>query len=215
MPEPYREEIETARPPFHEIDVIRCRTCTWITFIPNPSSGTSGTMPAPRSFRPNRSSPDAGAPDYAAIKSRVTTITPPLKEKVVTVGEGWRWNGQRRARHGPARDGPEPRHIITLGGKKVLHIGDASTEDASIFEAFDLDGGADRGGLPAYVVSDQRRGGGHRAAKHQAETHRRVHMPADDVPRAVAGIKQRLPDAVPSPCCFKRSSTDLRLSGAL
>ena len=47
--------------------------------------------------------------------------------------------------HGTGRHGTVQNlgHVITLGGKRVLHIGDASTEDASIFDAFNLDEAAD------------------------------------------------------------------------
>ena len=199
LPEPYREQIETARPPFHEIDVILVSHVHLDHFHPESvvrhlRHNAGATLVSSEQIVRQMQ----GLPDYAAIKSRVTTITPPLKEKVVTVAGGLEMEvlgvGHGTGRHGTVQN---LGHVITLGGKRVLHIGDASTEDTTIFDAFNLDEAQiEVAFLPMwFLTSDE---GAAIVRQHIKPKHIvAVHMPAYDVPRAVAGIKQRFPDAVP------------------
>ena len=199
LPEPYREQIETAQPPFHEIDVILVSHMHLDHFHPES---------VVRHLRHNAGAALVSSEQivgevqrltgYAAIKSRVTTITPALKQKVVTVAGGVEMEllgvGHGTGRHGTVQN---LGHVITLGGKRVLHIGDASTEDASIFDAFNLDEAQiDVAFLPLwFLTSDE---GAAIVRQHIKPKHIvAVHMPADGVPRAVAEIRQRFPDAVP------------------
>lgn len=199
LPEPYREQIETARPPFHEIDVILVSHVHLDHFHPESvvrhlRHNAGATLVSSEQIVREMQ----GFPDYAAIKSRVTTITPPLNQKVVTAAGGLDLEvlgvGHGTGRHGTVQN---LGHVITLGGKRVLHIGDASTEDASIFDAFNLDDAQiDVAFLPMwFLTSDE---GAAIVRQHIKPKHIvAVHMPADDVPRAVAEIRQRFPDAVP------------------
>lgn len=88
-------------------------------------------------------------------------------------------------------------HVVSLGGRKLLHIGDASTEDASIFDAFNLDeAGIDVAFLPMwFLTSDD----GEAIVRQHIKPKQivAIHMPAGDPERAAARIRERFPDAVP------------------
>jgi L-ascorbate metabolism protein UlaG (beta-lactamase superfamily) len=199
LPEPYREQIETAQTPFHEIDVILVSHLHLDHFHPES---------VVRHLRHNLQATLVSSeqvvremqklPDYAGIQSRVTTMTPALKQKSATAVGGVHVEllgvGHGTGRHETVQN---LGHVITLGGKKVLHIGDASTEDATIFDAFDLDEAKiDLAFLPVWFLTSAE--GAAIVRQHIKPTHIvAVHMPADGPERAVAQIRERFPDAVP------------------
>jgi L-ascorbate metabolism protein UlaG (beta-lactamase superfamily) len=199
LPEPYREQIETAQAPFHEIDVILVSHVHLDHFHAesvvrhlrhNPRATLVSSEQVVREIQ--------ARPDSSSIESRVRTITPPLKQRVATEAGGVAVEllgvGHGTGRHGTVQN---LGHVVTLGGKKVLHIGDADSGDASIFEAFNLDrAGIDVAFLPMwFLTSDE---GAAIVRQHIKPKHIvAVHMPAESPERAAAQIRERFPDAVP------------------
>jgi L-ascorbate metabolism protein UlaG (beta-lactamase superfamily) len=76
---------------------------------------------------------------FATIKARVTGVTPPWKEKVTMKAAGVDFE-ILGLRHGTGRHATIQNlgHVIKLGGKKILHIGDADTSLEN-FEKLNLD----------------------------------------------------------------------------
>jgi len=198
LPEPYREQIETAQVPFNQIDVI---------LVSHMHLDHFHAESVVRHLRHNSGATLVSSEqvvgevqkhaDYAAVSSRVRTITPPLRQRSSTTAGGVQIEvlgvGHGIDRHETIQN---LGHVITLGGKKLLHIGDASTDDASIFEAFNLDeAGIDVAFLPVwFLTSDE---GAAIVRQHIKPAHIvAVHMSAEDPQRAVAPMKQRFPDAV-------------------
>ena len=197
LPEPYRERIETAQPPFDAIDVI---------LVSHVHLDHFHAESVVRHLRHNAGATLVSSEQvvgeiqklagYATIRSRVTTMTPPLKGRMTTVAGGVGVEvlgvGHGTGRHATIQN---LGHIVTLGGRKVLHIGDASTEDASIFDALDLDEAAiDVAFLPVwFLTSDE---GAAIVRQHIKPKHIvAVHMPAAAPERAAAQMRQRFPDA--------------------
>ena len=199
LPEPYRQQIETARAPFHEVDVILVSHMHLDHFHPESvvrhlRHNAEATLVSSQQVVGELEK----AADYASVRSRVTTITPPVKGRVSTIAGGINVDllglGHGSGRHAAIQN---LGHLITLGGKKLLHIGDASTEDASIFDTFDLDEtNIDVAFLPVwFLTSDE---GAAIVRQYIKPKHIvAVHMPADGPERAVAQIRERFPDAVP------------------
>ena len=199
LPEPYKEQIETAQGPFQQIDVILVSHMHLDHFHAesvarhlrhNPGAVLVSSEQVTGEVRKVAESED--------IRSRVTTITPPLKQRVATVAAGVRVEllgvGHGRGRHATIQN---LGHLVTLGGKTLLHIGDATTEDASILDAFNLEEAAiDVAFLPVwFLTSDD---GAAIVRQHIKPKHIvAVHMPAEDPQHAVARIKERFPEAVP------------------
>ena len=199
LPEPYREQIETAQPPFNDIDVILVSHMHLDHFHPESVA---------RHLRHNTGARLVSSEqvvgevrklaDYATISSRVTTMTPRLKQRVGTAVGGVAVEllglGHGSGRHATVQN---LGHIVTLGGRKLLHVGDASTEDASIFEPLNLDEvDIDVAFLPVwFLTSDE----GAAIVRHHIKPKHivAVHMPADAPQRAITDIKERFPDAVP------------------
>jgi L-ascorbate metabolism protein UlaG (beta-lactamase superfamily) len=199
LPEPYREQIETARAPFHEIDLVLVSHTHLDHFHPesvvrhlrqNPGATLVSSEQVVREVQ--------ALADYAAIASRVTTMTPALKQRARTTAAGVELErlgiGHGSGTHATIQN---LGHIVTLGGKKLLHIGDASTEDPGIFDALNLDeADIDVAFLPMwFLTSDE---GAAIVRQHVKPKHiAAIHMPASGSQRAVAQIRERFPDAVP------------------
>jgi L-ascorbate metabolism protein UlaG (beta-lactamase superfamily) len=198
LPEPYREQIETAQAPFDDIDVL---------LVSHVHLDHFHAESVARHLRHN-----AGAalisseqvvkeienlPEHASIRTRITTVTPPLKQKVTTIVGGVRVEllgiGHGSGRHATVQN---LGHMVTLGRKKVLHIGDASTEDASIFDALNLDEeGIDVAFLPVWFLTGEE--GAAIVRQHiKPKQIVAIHMPAENPQRDIARIKERFPGAV-------------------
>jgi len=199
LPQPYRGQIETAQPPFDKVDVILVSHRHLDHFHPqavadhlrhNPRTVLLSSEQVVREI-------EARAADYGAIRARVTTMTPALREKVATTAGGVQIEilgvGHGSGRHATIQN---LGHVITLGGKKLLHVGDADL-DAGIFDAFNLDEhGIDVAFLPQWFLTNDAGAAivrAHIKPKHIIA----VHMPARDPDRAVAQVKARFPEAVP------------------
>lgn len=199
LPEPYREQIETAQAPFHEIDLILVSHMHLDHFHPE-SVARHLRHNARASLVSSEQvvSQVQALPGFADVRSRTTTITPPLRQRISTLAGGVQVDilgvGHGSGRHETVQN---LGHIITLGGKKLLHLGDASTEDAGIFEALNIDeAGIDVAFLPVwFLTSDD---GAAIVRQHiRPKNIVAVHMPAGESGRAVAQIRERFPDAVP------------------
>jgi L-ascorbate metabolism protein UlaG (beta-lactamase superfamily) len=135
--------------------------------------------------------------DFASVRSRVTTVTPPLKGRVSTIAGGIKVDllgiGHGAGRHATIQN---LGHLVALGRKTLLHIGDASTEDASLFDALNLDAAnIDVAFLPIwFLTSDE---GAAIVRQHIKPQHIvAVHMPAEGAQAAAEEMRKRFPDAV-------------------
>ena len=197
LPQPYREQIETAQPPFDKIDVILVSHRHLDHFHPEAVA---------RHLRHNLRTVlvsseqivreiETNVADYAAIKARVTTMTPALRQRTPVTAAGVDIEllgvGHGTGRH---RDIQNLGHVVTLGGKKLLHVGDADTS-AEIFEAFDLDEqNIDVAFLPTwFLISDE---GADIVRNHIKPKHIvAVHLGPREPARTSERIRARFPDA--------------------
>src|SRR4030095_8832973 len=91
--------------------------------------------------------------DYQSIRLRMTAATPPCKERVAMRGGGIDFE-ILGLRHGTSRHATIQNlgHIVKLGGKKLLHVGDADTSVEN-FAGFNLDQeGIDIAFLPVWFL---------------------------------------------------------------
>jgi L-ascorbate metabolism protein UlaG (beta-lactamase superfamily) len=134
--------------------------------------------------------------DYQSIKVRVTGATPSWKEKVAMKVAGIEFE-ILRLRHGTGRHATIQNlgHVIKLGGKKLLHIGDADTAVEN-FEKFNLDEeGIDIAFLPFWFLlgaEEQALVRDHIKPKQIIA----VHISPGDSEKTTAQIKQAFPNAV-------------------
>jgi len=199
LPEPYREQFETARPPFNEIDVILVSHAHRDHFHPESvarylSYNTATTLVSSEQVVGELQA----RKDYPAIASRVKTITPPLTQRVATVAAGVPIEvlGVGHGRTGRHATVQNLGHVVKLGGKTLLHLGDASTDDEEVFDALNLEEAAiDIAFLPVwFLTSDD---GAAIVRQHIRPKHIvAVHMPAENPQRAAADIRRRFPDAI-------------------
>ncbi len=141
LPPAQREKIETAKAPFDKVDLILVSHVHLDHFHPesiglhlqhNPKavlvSSEQVVDEVEKKFK-----------DYQAIKTRVTGATPPWKEKVAMKVAGIDFQILSLS-HGTGRHATIQNlgHVIKLGGKKLLHVGDADTAVEN-FEKFNLD----------------------------------------------------------------------------
>lgn len=141
LPDAEREKIEAARPPFENIDLVLVSHYHGDHF--HPESVGSYLKNSPKAIlATSQQVVDevvAKYSGYEAVKNRITPLAYSLKSRnamklagidveVLSVGHG-------SGRHASIQN---LGHVITLGGKKFLHIGDADT-NAEIFDAFDLE----------------------------------------------------------------------------
>lgn len=141
LPDAQRVQIETARAPFNEIDLILVSHRHLDHF--HPESVGLHLQHNPKAFLVSSQQVvdevEKNFKNFQAIKARVTAATPPWKEKVAmkVAGIDFEILG---VRHGTGRHASIQNlgHIIKLGGKKLLHVGDADTSVEN-FEKFNLD----------------------------------------------------------------------------
>ncbi|HEX5873515.1 MAG TPA: MBL fold metallo-hydrolase [Pyrinomonadaceae bacterium] len=198
LPSAEREKIETAKPPFDKIDLILVSHMHLDHFHPesvgrhlqhNPKALLVSSQQVVDEIEKNFK-------DYPSIKSRVTGVTPQWKEKVALKVAGIEFE-ILRLRHGTGRHATIQNlgHVIKLGGKKLLHIGDADTAVEN-FEKFNLDEeGIDIAFLPDWFLL---------GAEEQAlvKDHIKpkqiiaVHISPGESEKTTAQIKQAFPNAV-------------------
>jgi len=141
LPAADREKIETAKPPFDHIDLILVSHRHLDHFHPesvgrhlqhNPKAVLVSSQQVVDEVEKNFK-------DFQSIKSRVMAATPPWKERVAMKVSGIDFE-ILSLRHGTGRHATIQNlgHIIKLGGKKLLHVGDADTSIEN-FANFNLD----------------------------------------------------------------------------
>ncbi|HEX7175711.1 MAG TPA: MBL fold metallo-hydrolase [Pyrinomonadaceae bacterium] len=196
LPAAQRELIETAKAPFDNIDLLLVSHMHLDHF--HPESVGLHLRHNPKTMLVSSQQVigevEKHFKDYEAIKARVTGATPPLKEKVFMKVAGVDFEilglGHGSERHGSIQN---LGHLIKLGGRKLLHVGDADTS-AEIFEKFNLDEeGIDIAFLPYWFLlgdAGQTVVREHIKPKHIVA----VHLPTDA--EKVAGqIRKIFPDA--------------------
>ena len=198
LPPSERENIETAKPPFDKIDLILVSHMHLDHFHPesigrhlhhNPRAALVSSQQVVDEIEKNFK-------DYQSIKARVTAATPQWKEKVAMKAAGIDFE-VLRLRHGTGRHATIQNlgHIIKLGGKKLLHIGDADTAVEN-FEKFNLDEeGIDIAFLPFWFLlgpEEQALVREHIKPKQIIA----VHISPDESDKTTAQIKQAFPNAV-------------------
>jgi L-ascorbate metabolism protein UlaG (beta-lactamase superfamily) len=198
LPPAEREKIETAKPPFDKIDLILVSHMHLDHFHPesigrylhhNPRALLVSSQQVVDEVEKNFK-------DYQSIKGRVTGATPQWKEKVAMKVAGIEFE-ILRLRHGTGRHATIQNlgHIIKLGGKKLLHIGDADTAVEN-FEKFNLDEeGIDIAFLPFWFLlgaEEQALVRDHIKPKQIIA----VHISPGESEKTTAQIKQAFPNAI-------------------
>lgn len=141
LPPADREKIETAKAPFDKIDLVLVSHRHLDHFHPesvglhlqhNPRATLVSSQQVVEEVEKNFK-------NYQAISARVTAATPPWKERVAMKVAGVEFEILRLS-HGTGRHATIQNlgHVIKLGGKKLLHVGDADTAIEN-FEKFNLD----------------------------------------------------------------------------
>jgi L-ascorbate metabolism protein UlaG (beta-lactamase superfamily) len=141
LPPVEREKIETAKAPFDKIDLVLVSHRHLDHFHPesvglhlqhNPRATLVSSQQVVEEVEKNFK-------NYQAISARVTAATPLWKERVAMKVAGIDFEILRLS-HGTGRHATIQNlgHIIKLGGKKLLHVGDADTAIEN-FEKFNLD----------------------------------------------------------------------------
>ena len=141
LPPAQREKIETAKIPFDNIDLILVSHRHLDHFHPesvalhlqhNTNAQLVTSQQVVDEIEKNFS-------NYQAIKARVTATTPPPQQKVAMTVAGIDFEVLRLS-HGTGRHATIQNlgHVVKLGGKKLLHVGDADTAVEN-FEKFNLD----------------------------------------------------------------------------
>jgi L-ascorbate metabolism protein UlaG (beta-lactamase superfamily) len=197
LPEPHRERIETAKPPFDGIDLILVSHLHLDHF--HPESVGRHLIHNPETILVSSEQVvgeiEKQFADYGSIRSRVTTATPPLTQKISMTAAGVDVEllgvGHGSGRHGSIQN---LGHLVRIGGKKLLHLGDADPTPA-ILEKLNLDEqGIDVAFLPVWFLTGT--GGPAVVREHIKPRHIiAVHMPASGADREARAIKQVFPDA--------------------
>ncbi len=198
LPAPEREKIEIAKAPFDKIDLILVSHIHLDHFHPEAVglhlqhnlksilvSSHQVVDDVAKNFK-----------EFEAIKSRVTGATPPLKEKVAMKAAGIDFEILGLG-HGSGRWGwiQNLGHVIKLGGKKLLHVGDVDAS-AEIFEKFELDKeGIDIAFLPVWFLLEP---AGQAVVREHIKPRQiiAVHISPAEADDVVRRIKQIFPAAV-------------------
>jgi L-ascorbate metabolism protein UlaG (beta-lactamase superfamily) len=198
LPAPQRDLIETAKAPFDNIDLLLVSHLHLDHFHPesvglhlqhNPGAALVSSQQVidevEKKFK-----------GYEAIKARVTGATPPLKARMALKPAGVDLEvlglGHGTERHASIQN---LGHVIKLGGKKLLHVGDADTS-AEIFEKFNLDEeGIDIAFLPYWFLLGE--AGQTVIREHIKPKHIiAVHISPSESEKVAGQIKQVFPNAV-------------------
>lgn len=159
LPPVEREKIETAQAPFDKIDLLLVSHRHYDHFHAeavglhlkhNPKTALVSSHQVVSDVTQNFK-------EYEAIKTRVMGVTPPLKERVDVKIAGIEFE-MLGLGHGSGsfREIQNLGHVLKLGGKKFLHVGDVEFE-TGIFEQFNLDQeGIDIAILPFWLLTEKK-----------------------------------------------------------
>lgn len=198
LPPAEREKIETAKAPFDKIDLVLVSHRHLDHFHPesvglhlqnNPKATLVSSQQVVEEIEKNFK-------NYSAISARMTAATPPWKERVAMKIAGIDFEILRLS-HGTGRHATIQNlgHIIKLGGRKLLHVGDADTAIEN-FEKFNLDKEQiDIAFIPFWFLTGTN---GQTIVRDHIKPKQiiAVHISPDESERTITQIKQLFPGAV-------------------
>jgi L-ascorbate metabolism protein UlaG (beta-lactamase superfamily) len=198
LPQPHQDLIETAKAPFDRIDLILVSHRHGDHFHPESvarhlqSNSQAFLLSSQQVVDEVRTQPG-----FAAIASRVTTTAPSVPQRIAMSVAGVQVDvlglGHGTGRN---RDIQNLGHVITVGGMKFLHVGDADPT-AAIFEPLKLDEqGVDVAIIPMWFLED--------GAAVVREHIRPKHIIAVHMARAETGLSARAAEAFPGAVAFTR-----------
>ena len=198
LPAAEREKIEAARAPFDKIDLVLVSHMHLDHFHPesvgqylkhNPKAALVSSQQVVGEVEKNFK-------DFGAIRARVTAATPPLKSRAAMGAAGIDFDvlglGHGTERHASIQN---LGHVVRLGGKKLLHVGDADTS-AEIFGQFNLDEeGIDVAFIPYWFLLGSE--GQAVVREHIKPKHIiAVHIPPSEAEKVAGQLKQAFPEAI-------------------
>lgn len=158
LPDAEREKMEGSRAPYDKIDLILVSHLHGDHFHPE-SVGLYLKNNPKAVFASSQQVVDEVAAkftDYASVKSRVTPITYELKSrqsmKLAGIDVEFLSVGHGSGRHAVFQN---LGHVVSIGGKKILHVGDAEITP-NVFDVFDLETkGIDIAILPYWFLTSK------------------------------------------------------------
>lgn len=197
LPEPHRGKLETAQPPFDGIDLLLVSHVHLDHFHAEAIGRYLAHNPKAMLVSSEQvvGELEKGSADYASISSRVTAVTPPLARKVTMIAGGIELEvmsvGHGSGRHGTIQN---LGHLVRLGGKPFLHLGDAEA-DPEILGKLNLDAEAiEVAFLPMWFLTGN---DGPAVVREHIKPRQivAVHMPPDGAERVAREIKAVFPQA--------------------
>jgi L-ascorbate metabolism protein UlaG (beta-lactamase superfamily) len=199
LPTAEREKIETAQAPFDKIDLLLFSHRHYDHFHAEAAGLHLQHNPNTLLVSSQQivSDIEQQFKNYAAIKSRVLSATPPLKERVAMKAAGIEFEllGVGHGSDERNRAIQNLGHVIKLGGKKLLHVGDAEL-DKEIFAHFKLnEAGIDIALLPFWLLTGK--DGPAIVREHIKPKHIiAVHVETLNAAKITSQVKEAFPDAV-------------------
>jgi L-ascorbate metabolism protein UlaG (beta-lactamase superfamily) len=198
LPEPHRSAIESAQAPFDGVDIVLVSHRHLDHF--HPESVGRHLVNARDAVLVSSAQVvgevEAQFADFASVRSRVTAVTPSVGARTTTRVSGIDLVvlgvGHGSGRHADVQN---LGHLVTMGGRKFLHLGDASTEDRTIFEKLRLhQDGIDVAFLPIWFLTEA---DGQAIVRDFIRPREivAVHMPAGDATEAIARAGRAFPTA--------------------
>lgn len=197
LPDVEREKIEAAKPPFDKIDLILVSHRHGDHFHPE-LVGSYLKSSKTTLFASSQQVVEETAEKFAAygdLKDRVTSIAYELKSrqtrKLAGIDVEFLGVGHGSGRHAAIQN---LGHVINIGGKNVLHIGDAEFTPG-IFDAFDLETrGIDIAVLPFWFLTAE--GGRKIVEQHIKPKHIiATHIGPADAKQTAIDVKKHFPKA--------------------